>query len=415
MNKNILTSLGPNYEKDDVRLALKLIFSPERWRDSFATKKLESNFVRLFGDEFNTLSVNSGRSGLYLILRALGISEKDEVLLQSFTCIAVPNSIMWNSAKPVYVDVGDDFNIDPNDLERKITEKSKVVIVQHTFGIPADLQKIQDICKKYNLILIEDCAHSLGATYDDKPLGTFGRASFFSFGRDKTISSVFGGMILTKDKNLYKKLKNMQDNLSYPANYWIIQQLLHPIAMSIIKPTYNIGFGKVTFGKLILYIFQKLKLLSFPVYESEKRGNKPYVFPAKMPGALALLADNQLQKLGRYVEHRKDISRIYRENLRNTGFKLHKKRKGEVLLRFPVISKEAKMLYEKFKKEGVLLGNWYNNPVVPGSIDGAGNYMKESCTNSEKYSEEILNLPTYIGITEKDAREISRLLKVWVK
>ncbi|MBN2479799.1 MAG: DegT/DnrJ/EryC1/StrS family aminotransferase, partial [Parachlamydiales bacterium] len=88
MKKNILTSLGPNYEKDDVNLCLKLIFSPEKWKDDVSVRQLEKMFAALFGKEYKALAVNSGRSAQYLILKALGIGKGDEILQQSFTCIA---------------------------------------------------------------------------------------------------------------------------------------------------------------------------------------------------------------------------------------------------------------------------------------------------------------------------------------
>lgn len=415
MKRNILTSLGPNYEKDDVALCFGLIFSPEKWKDEFYVRKLEKKFASLFGEKYKALAVNSGRSGLYLILKALNIGEGDEVIQQSFTCVAVPNSITWNQAKPVYVDIGADLNIDPSDLEKKITPKSKAVIVQHTFGIPADIDKIRKIADKNKLFLIEDCAHSLGATYKGKPVGTFSKASFFSFGRDKALSSVFGGMILTEDNRLYKTLRDLRENLKYPGNFWIFQQLMHPVLMSIVKPTYNFGVGKYTLGKMILFVSQKLKLLSFPVYKKEKKGEKPNVFPAKMPGALALLVINQLGKLSRFVGHRREIAQIYRNKLSSKKYKYPNKKEEESLLRFPLFHKNAKSIYEKFKEEGILLGNWYNYPVVPCADESVTKYKKGSNRNTENISLEILNLPTYISLNKKDAIRITTLLKKWTE
>ena len=120
------------------------------------------------------------------------IGEGDEVLVQAFTCVAVPNSVLWAQATPVYADIDATLNIDPIDVEKKITNRTKAIIVQHTFGIPADMDALVALAKKHNILLIEDCAHSLGATYKGKKVGTFGDAAFFSFGRDKVVSSVFG-------------------------------------------------------------------------------------------------------------------------------------------------------------------------------------------------------------------------------
>src|SRR3990172_2511742 len=205
MRRSIAISLSPNCEKDDISLALKLLFSPFSWFDFRQTEGLENDFKKLFGSNYQFLAVDSGRSALYLILKALGISEGDEVLLQGFTCVAVPNSVIWPGAKPVYVDVDKNFNIDIGKIKEKITEKTKAIIVQHSFGIPVDIQKVRRVVRNKRIVIIEDCALSLGAENKGKKVGTLGDISFFSFGRDKVISSVFGGMILSKNKKISKE------------------------------------------------------------------------------------------------------------------------------------------------------------------------------------------------------------------
>src|SRR3989344_7854503 len=199
--KPISISLSPNTEADDILLAFKQLVQPWRWNKKKDVELLERAFAKRLGVK-HAVAFNSGRSALLAILSALEgdpsfakASEGKEVLLQAFTCNAVPNPVIWAGLKPVYVDCReDDFNIDPVDLERKVTPRSKVVIVQHTFGLPADMDRIVEICKRRNLILVEACAHALGATYRGKKVGTFGKAAFFSFSRDKVISCVYGGM-----------------------------------------------------------------------------------------------------------------------------------------------------------------------------------------------------------------------------
>ena len=170
---------------------------------------MEKEFKKYLGVKY-AISFNSGRSAFLAILNSLELKNDDEILLQAFTCNAVPNPIIWAGLKPVYVDCDEKtFNIDIEDLKRKITQKSKVVIVQHTFGLPAEMDEILEICQKNNLILIEDCAHSLGAEYKGKKVGTFGKAAFFSFSRDKVISSVYGGMVATNDDEFGEKNKRI--------------------------------------------------------------------------------------------------------------------------------------------------------------------------------------------------------------
>jgi len=200
--KPITISLSPNTEKDDILLALRLIFQPWKWKRGKAIKELENQFKEYLGVKY-AFSFNSGRSSLMAILSSLDLEQGSEVLLQAFTCNAAANPILWSGLKPIYVDCDeDDFNIDVENLERKITSKSRVVIVQHTFGLPAEMDKILDIVRQNNLILNEDCAHSLGAKYRGQKMGTFGKAAFFSFSRDKIISSIYGGMAVTNGPSL---------------------------------------------------------------------------------------------------------------------------------------------------------------------------------------------------------------------
>jgi perosamine synthetase len=406
----ILISISPNTECDDVLMALKILFMPWKWRDDKYTKQLESLFVKVTGLTGYAFAVNSGRSSLYLILKALGIGNGDEVINQAFTCVAVPNSAIWNGAKPVYVDIDDTYNIDPEDLEKKITDKTKAVIVQHTFGIPAKFEEIKEIADRHGILVIEDCAHALGSIYKGKRVGSLGDISFFSFGRDKCISSVFGGMILTKDKKLAKKFGQMQNELPQPNLFWIKQQILHPIIMALVKPFYNFGLGGFTLGKLMLVLAQRLRLLSFPVYASEKYCGQPNIFPAKMPGALSLLAINQLKKLAKFVAHRKKISKIYNEKVSKKKFDLPPDNNGISFLRYPIRSNKAIEIKNKFKSKGILLGDWYNKAVVPVSDLSCTQYIKGKCPSAENYSNQIINLPTYIGLTEKDVMQIINML-----
>ena len=136
MNSNpVIISLSPNVEGDDVRLALKTLLSPGKWFDRNEVEQLEQEFAELFGDGYQAIAINSGRSAQYLILRALGLSKTDQVLLQAFTCIAVPNAVLWVGAQPVFADIDESYNLDPQSVRKSITPETKALIAQHTFGI----------------------------------------------------------------------------------------------------------------------------------------------------------------------------------------------------------------------------------------------------------------------------------------
>jgi len=395
--KIISASLSPNTQSDDVLRALTILLQPRKWLDGPSIKGTEQWFEQHFPKTV-AASFNSGRSALLAILTAFGIGKGDEVLVQAFTCVAVPNSILWAGAKPIFADIDGSLNIDVRDAEYKISPKTRAIIVQHTLGVPADMDAITAFAKKHKLLLIEDCAHSLGAQYNGKPVGQIGDAAFFSFGRDKVVSSVFGGLaiIQKKHKNEVKKLVDFQKNLRYPSNFWIWQQLLHPIVFSLVLPTYNMGFGK-----LLLFVCQKLKLLSFPVYAEEKCAIKPDDFPKKYPNALAYLLELQLTKLESLNNHRKHIAGYYQERLKKLGIHPLQLREGAVYLRLPLLVSNPKSTLSAAKKSGILLGNWYHNTIDPvGVIFENIGYRRGLCPNAEKAAAHIINLPTNISDDE---------------
>jgi perosamine synthetase len=413
MRRPILISLSPNTQKDDVFLALKQLFKPISWYDFTKTEILEKEFAKYFGKGYRALAVNSGRSAEYLILKALGISFGDQVIVQALTCVAVPNPILWTGAEPVYADVGSDFNIDAKDIKKKLDEKTKAVIVQNSFGIPANYSSIKRAIhkKKNKVYIIEDCALSLGAKYKGKKLGTLGDVAFFSFGRDKVISSVFGGMILCKNNKLFELIKKERDSLEYPGPLWLVRQLLHPVIFSLAIPFYNFGFKRFGFGKVMIHLSQKLGLITKAVYKAEETGKRPVHFPKKMPGALSVLALNQFLKLDDYNKHRRKIASFYFNNLSKREFILPPKTEGSLWVRFPVVSEKTTDIYERLKSRGVLLGNWYLDCVVPVQDLRMVSYTRGSCPKAEVIKAKILNLPTYPNFNIEDAKYLLTLFK----
>ena len=399
--KPISISLSPNTEKDDVFLAFKLLFQPWKWKKGEVTKELEEQFKNYFNVKY-AFSFNSARSCLMAILKDC----QGSFLTQAFTCNAASNPAKWFGLNPVYVDAGNDFNIDLEDLKKKITPNSKFLMVQHTFGIPANMEEITKIAEQNNLILIEDCAHSLGAEYKGKKIGTFGKAAFFSFSRDKIISCVYGGVVITNDDQLAEKIAKFQEKIGYPTLLWIKQQLLHPILMNwLIIPTYRI------IGKYLLVFFQSVRILSKAVHWREKKGDIPSYFPRRMPNALALLALNQFKKLERFNKHRKEISEFYFKNL--IGFELSsvKENTKPVFLRFSVKHKDAHKIIRDCWNKNILIGDWYTSPIAPQDTDlEKMGYKMGSCPNAERLSKITLNLPTHINISQKDAQKIVDLL-----
>ncbi len=400
----IAIGLSPNTENDDIWQAIKIIFQPWMWKGGDAIKKVEDWFKNYFNID-EVFLLNSGRSALYAVLKSFGIGEGDEVLIQAFTCVAVPDPIIWVGAKPVYVDIDETLNIDSGFIEKHINRKTKAIIVQHTFGIPTNIELITKIAQKHKLILIEDCAHALGAEINGKKVGTFGDAAIFSFGRDKIISSVFGGMaiISSKFKVQSSKLKNFQEQLKFPSYFWIFQQLLHPLAFAIIHPIYNL-----LVGKLLLIILQKLQLLSKPIQKEEMNGGRPDIFPKLYPNALAFILLKQLKKLDGYNEKRRKIAQFYSQKLSKVqNITLPPMITNAIYLRFNIQTNMAEKILSRAKKQGILLGNWYRNIIDPRGVDyGKIGYTINSCPKAELAAKLSVNLPTYPKLIEADLEKI---------
>jgi 8-amino-3,8-dideoxy-alpha-D-manno-octulosonate transaminase len=157
------------------------------------------------------LAVTSGTAALTTALAALGIGPGDEVILPAWSWYACFNSIVMNGALPVFAESDTSFNVDPADLESKITPQTKAIMVVHTMGNPADMDAITAIARPRGIKVLEDCAQSLGASYRGKPLGSIGDIGIYSFQIAKTISSGEGGAVVTSDPLLFERAARYHD------------------------------------------------------------------------------------------------------------------------------------------------------------------------------------------------------------
>ena len=189
----------------------------------------KGSFINKFENEFSkyisikhSSSVCNGTVAIHLAIEALGITGGDEVIVPTFTYIASVNAIAYSGAKPVFVDsLIDTWNLDPVEIEKKITNKTKAILVVHLYGASCEMDKILELCKKYNLFLIEDTAEAFGSKYKNKYLGTFGDISTFSFFGNKTITTGEGGMVCTNNKLLNDKVNKLKNQgVSLEKEYW---------------------------------------------------------------------------------------------------------------------------------------------------------------------------------------------------
>jgi dTDP-4-amino-4,6-dideoxygalactose transaminase len=155
----------------------------------------------------HAIALSSATAGLHLSLLAAGIGPGDEVITTSMTFAATANMIVLVGAAPVFVDIGEDLNIDPGEIEAAVTEKTKAIMPVHFAGYPCNMEKIMEIARRHNLLIIEDAAHAIGTEYRGRRIGSFGNTAIFSFHPIKNITTAEGGMLVTDDDELAKKVK----------------------------------------------------------------------------------------------------------------------------------------------------------------------------------------------------------------
>ncbi|RLC41507.1 MAG: transcriptional regulator [Candidatus Coatesbacteria bacterium] len=193
--------------KDEIDSAVNRVISSGRYILGEEVENFEREFAHYNGSEY-AAGVGSGTDALLVALMALGIGEGDEVITPAYSFTASADVILRVGAKPVFCDVCDDFNIDPNYIEMAVSDRTKAIIVVHLFGLPCDMDKVMNIAQEHNLFVIEDCAQAVGAEYKGKKVGTIGDIGCFSFFPTKNLGCYGdGGMIITDIEKLYEKMR----------------------------------------------------------------------------------------------------------------------------------------------------------------------------------------------------------------
>ncbi|HVE19109.1 MAG TPA: DegT/DnrJ/EryC1/StrS family aminotransferase, partial [Ilumatobacteraceae bacterium] len=176
---------------------------------------LEQSVAELMGVR-HALGVNSGTSALWILMSALGIGPGDEVIVPGFTFVASMSSIIYAGAKPVLAEIDETFNLDPRDVEARITSKTKAILAVHMLGAPCDLDALCDIAQRHGLLLIEDACQGFGGSYHGRKLGSIGVGGAFSFNIYKTITCGDGGMLVTDTDDLYERCFALHDQGHLP-------------------------------------------------------------------------------------------------------------------------------------------------------------------------------------------------------
>jgi len=194
----------------DTGVLFRYEFDKQR-NDVFKVKEFENKFARYCGSS-HAQAVTSGTSALKVALAVLGVGPGDEVITQGFTFVATWEAILEVGAIPVFTEVDATLNMDPADLEKKITDKTKCIIPVHMLGAQARVKEIVAIASEHGVAVLEDTAQAAGGTIGGKYLGTFGKCGTFSFDSVKTMTTGEGGMIITDDSELWRAMSEYQDH-----------------------------------------------------------------------------------------------------------------------------------------------------------------------------------------------------------
>jgi perosamine synthetase len=398
--------LGGTTTWGDCLTGLRYLIDIRRLVRGEAIDHYERTFARQIGVN-HAVSFSAGRVGLYGVLRALGVGPGDEVLLQVPTHVVVANAVRYVGAQPVYVDCRlDTYNMDLAQLERRITSKSKVVVLQHTFGLPVDLAEVMGIVRRHRLELIEDCVHSLGSTYEGRQVGSFGRAAFFSTEETKTISSTMGGVVVTDDEALAERLRRFQAECSWPSRSLVAQYVLKLILYQLLtQPNLH------RYTRTLYELLGSRNPLPDATTAQERRGARPTVYEQRFSNAQAALALRQLRRLDSNLRHRRQIVELYERRLAELGFFLPTQpaKANAAFLRYPVWVDDREVVVKRMAPHAIL-GRWFTSVLEEAGSPLDGDYEPGSCPSAEAASIHLVNLPTHLRVRADDVEAIVSVL-----
>lgn len=357
------------------------------------------------------LTFARGRVALAAILTAMDIVEGDEVITQAFTCVAVPEAIMAVGAIPIYVDIErEGFNIDPAALVDRITPKTRVIIVQHTFGAVADMTAISKIAEKHDLPIIEDCCHSFLSTHDGRRVGTIGQAAFYSYEWGKPIVCGVGGSAFSQDATLVERINKIREGFSPSSK-------LQDLRLALQYRVFDILYRPRFFWQLrnLFRTLSKIGLVKGN-YNPVGEGQVSDDFSRKMANAPQKRLKEKLKNVDKVADHADNIASVYRQSISSSYVKHPEPLAGTkpVYARYPLRVEDKSKLLVAARKANVELAEWYVSPIHPleESDWHKVHYMTGTCPNAEQRCDEIVSLPTNSRVSEAYLEEISRLLNL---
>lgn len=392
--------------------------------------EFEKEFAEYIGVKY-ALGTSYGRAALYIALKAIGVEDK-EVMVPAFTCSVVRDAICLAGAKPIFIDVNvDTLNMDISDIKKKMTEQTKVIIPTHYYGCPCgNLEQIIRFGRENNIIVLEDCAHSLGAEYKNKKVGRFGNLSIFSL--TKNTLNFQGGIIVTNDKELYMKVK---DILNKEGKRTLLQKCSDFYSMLIYGYTSTID--KLVFDRINKSIFKwwliklpniltaLIKFLYYPIRKLRKHGREQIGFyqinrnnlehlkemniglNLKMHPVVASVGRVQLRKIDQINNRRIEISKKLNEKLNLYYFKnIESKDSKNVYAMLPMKFQNVNLdkVVRECKKEGLLLRKTW-----PAFQDW---WEEQDTINVRKVRDSLLMWDVNPMVTDKEIKKMISVLEV---
>lgn len=341
----------PILGKEEIREVGKILRSGKLVQGEYV-EKFEKEFAKFCGVDF-AIATSSGSTALYTSLLASEIGSGDEVITTPFSFIATANSIISARAKPVFVDIDPrTFNINPKLIEKAITKRTKALLVVHLFGLPADMNQILKIAKRFKLQVIEDSAQAIGADINGKKVGSFG-VGCFSFYATKNLTTGEGGMITTSNKSVADKARLIRNH-------------------GMTKRYFNDYFG----------------------------------FNFRMTEIQAAIGIVQLKKLAQFNTSRALISKYFNKHLKNVAAPFtpanFKHAFNQYTIR--VAKKSRDEILKKLRKNGIWAEIYYPVPIHKQRI--YKDLVKEGFPETEKASEEVISLPIHPSLKKSDLNKI---------
>lgn len=398
--------LGGTTTARDVATAARHLAWPGTLVGGASIPAFERAFAERVGAR-HAVSFAAGRVGLYGILRSLGIGAGDEVLVPVPTHIVVANAISYAGARPVYVDCDPlTYGIDLEQAGQRVTERTRALLVQHTFGIPVDMTSARALAERAGLHLIEDCVHALGATFRGGQVGTFGRAAFFSTEETKTISTTMGGVATTDDDEIAWWLRAFQRACRPPSadqaarcllKLVVYHALTEPRAHVLARAAYDLGGRRHPLPR--------------PTVAAELRGERPADFARRLSNGQAAVGLTQLAGLDANLAHRSRIAGLYRALLEPRGFAVPRPPGGSepAYVRYPVWVEDRASTQRAVAARAVL-GTWFTSVLEEAVDPRCGGYLPGSCPRAEDAARHLVNLPTHPRVSDRDAIQIAARL-----